>query len=79
MQDDKIKMMAPPEDKAKSTAPCVQRELPCYIGLKCSYKCGFYQDGAVFSMCNKYGKPLVYKDGKPLRCTDCEIDFPAEI
>lgn len=40
---------------------------------KCSYKCHYYQDGTVFSYCNKYHKPLKY-DGTipPLLADECK-------
>lgn len=40
---------------------------------KCSYKCGYYQDGPVISLCNKYHKPLKY-DGTipPLLLDECK-------
>lgn len=43
---------------------------------RCSYSCPFYQDGAVFSVCNRYHKKLKY-DGKipPLLCEECKKDM----
>jgi len=50
---------------------------------KCSYKCRYYQDGAVLSYCNKYHKPLKYerRQGKsvtngtipPLLLDECRL------
>lgn len=37
---------------------------------KCSYKCRYYQDGAVFSYCNKYHKGLKYDGTIPPLLTD---------
>ena len=38
--------------------------------VKCSYKCRYYQDGPVFSYCNKYHKPLKYDGTIPPLLTD---------
>ena len=39
---------------------------------RCSYKCSHFLDGAVMSICSKYGVVLIY-DGEipPLRCEQC--------
>lgn len=40
---------------------------------RCSYKCPYYQDGPVLSLCNKYNKQLKY-DGQipPLLAPECK-------
>lgn len=42
---------------------------------KCYYECPYYQDGPVFSYCNKYHKALKY-DGTipPLLTAECKAD-----
>lgn len=37
----------------------------------CLYECPYYQDGNVFSYCNKYATMLSYSDYKPERCKKC--------
>ena len=42
---------------------------------RCSYKCPYYQDGPVLSLCNKHKKQLRY-DGKipPLLTEECKAE-----
>ena len=43
---------------------------------RCSYKCPYYQDGPVISLCNKYKKQLRY-DGNipPLLTEECKAEM----
>ena len=43
---------------------------------RCSYKCPYYQDGPVLSLCNKHKKQLRY-DGKipPLLADECKAEM----
>jgi len=43
---------------------------------RCSYKCPYYQDGPVFSLCNKHKKQLRY-DGNipPLLTEECKAEM----
>ena len=39
---------------------------------QCFYKCKYYQDGAVYSLCNKYDAILKYSGSPPpLRVSGC--------
>lgn len=42
----------------------------------CSYKCRYYMDGSVFSLCNKYNEILKY-DSRclPLICEKCKYEL----
>lgn len=44
----------------------------------CAYNCPYYQDGPVFSYCNKYGKPLKYENGmRPSLAPECKAAIDA--
>lgn len=67
MSDDKIKIMAPPEDNSKNTGPCVQSELPCYTlddydrwYSKCE-NCGYDPGKSDSNRCWQCGR-IVHRD-----------------
>lgn len=45
---------------------------------RCSYRCPYYQDGPVLSLCNKYKKKLHYDGGiPPLLVEECKVEMTA--
>lgn len=59
-------------EPAQLSAVAVDPLVIRHSATKCSYKCRYYQDGAVLSYCNKYHKQLKY-DGTipPLLLDEC--------
>lgn len=53
----------------------VERPVRRWDEEHCSYQCPYYMDGAVLSLCNKFGKHLKYEGMRPALLPECRAEL----